>query len=109
MTRKMLSEWSRRRIQMGLNRLFGGRRLSADPVSYRYLVEKTMTTTPDQSAMALPKNEPRWVWCPETLYRQIHNMRTPAEARLSECSRMNPCLLGRRPAILISSGEGRRL
>jgi hypothetical protein len=45
----------------------------------------TMTTTPDQSAIALPKNEPIWVPGLETLYRQIHTMRIPAEAMLNEC------------------------
>jgi hypothetical protein len=44
-----------------------------------------MTTTPDQSAIALPKNDPRWVLGLETLYRQIHTMRILPEAMLSEC------------------------
>jgi len=44
-----------------------------------------MTTTPDQSAIALPKNEPTWVRGPKILYRQIHKMRMLAEAMLSEC------------------------
>lgn len=54
-------------------------------LSYKYLVANTMTTTPDQSAIALPKNEPRWVLELETLYRQIHTMRIPAGAMLNEC------------------------
>ena len=54
-------------------------------LSYKYLVTSTMTTTPDQSAIALPKNEPRWVLGLETLYRQIHKMRIPAETMLNEC------------------------
>jgi hypothetical protein len=44
-----------------------------------------MTTTPDQSAMALPKNEPRCVLGLETLYKQIHRPRMLPEAMLNEC------------------------
>ena len=51
---------------------------------YKYLVANTMTTTPDQSAIALPKNQ-QWVLGLETLYRQIHKVRIPAEAMLNEC------------------------
>src|SRR5512141_3488533 len=91
MTRKMLREWLRSRAKAGPRRLRGGRRLSAEPVSYRYLVARTITTTPDQSAMALPKNEPRWVPGPERLYRPIHSRRIPAETRLNECRRMKRC------------------
>src|SRR5713101_7903387 len=83
----MLSEWSRSRSRAGRRRLRGGRRLSAEHFSYKYLVANTMTTTPDQSAIALPKNEPIWVLGLETLYRQIHNMRMLVEAMLSECWR----------------------
>jgi hypothetical protein len=63
----------------------------AEPVSYKYLVARTITTTPDQSAIALPKNEPRWVPGPEALYRPIHSRRIPAETRLNECRRMKRC------------------
>jgi len=44
-----------------------------------------MTTTPDQSAIALPKNEPLWVRGLETLYSQTHKIRILAEAILNEC------------------------
>ena len=83
--RKRLREWLRSRCRMGLKVFRGGRQLSAEPFSYQYLVAMTMTTTPDQSAIALPKNEPIWVPGLETLYRQIHTMRIPAEAMLNEC------------------------
>ena len=82
MTRKMLREWLRSRSQTGPKRVRGGRRLSAEPFSYKYLVANIITTTPVQSAIALPKNEPIWVRGLETLYRQIHKMRILAEAML---------------------------
>jgi hypothetical protein len=44
-----------------------------------------MITTLDQSAIALPKNDPIWVPGLETLYRQIHTVRILPEAMLSEC------------------------
>jgi len=81
----MLREWSRSRSKPRLKWCRGGRRLSADPFSYKYLVANIMTTTPDQSAIALPKNDPIWVPGLETLYRQIHKMRILTEAMLSEC------------------------
>jgi hypothetical protein len=83
--RKRLRECSPSSRRTGLKRFRGGRRLSAEPFSYKYLVAITMTTTPDQSAIALPKNEPIWVLGLETLYRQIHKRRIPVEAMLNEC------------------------
>jgi hypothetical protein len=81
----MLRDWSRSSCRMGPKRARGGRRLSAEPLSYKYLAAHTMTTTPDQSAIAFPKNEPLWVLGLETLYRQIHKMRIQVEAMLNEC------------------------
>src|SRR5713226_440047 len=49
-SRKMLREWFRSRSRKGLSKPCGGRRLSAEPRSYKYFVATTMTTTPDQSA-----------------------------------------------------------
>src|SRR5579872_3525184 len=57
----MLSEWSCRRLRIGLTASCGGRRLSAEPLSYRYFVATTVTTTPVQSAIAFPKKDPRCV------------------------------------------------
>ena len=53
----MLKEWS---IKTWMNALRsrGGFLLSEDPRSYRNLVASTVTTTPDQSAIAFPKNDP---------------------------------------------------
>src|ERR1700730_3482391 len=105
----MLREWSRSRSQMGLKRFRGKRRLSLDPFSYKYLVANIMTTTPDQSAIALPKKEPTWVLGLETLYRQIHSMRMLTEAMLSECSRMKlrprRCLLANPNLLSLCCGQ----
>jgi hypothetical protein len=84
-TRKMLREWSRSRSHTGPKRVRGGRRLSDEPFSYKYLVANTIITTPDQSAIALPKSDPRWVPGLEPLYRQIHRTRILADAMLNEC------------------------
>jgi len=78
----MLREWSRSRSQTRLKWCRGGRRLSADPFSYKYFVANIMTTTPDQSAIALPKNDPRWVLGLETLRpkapaRGLREIRSP--------------------------------
>src|SRR5579872_6979560 len=56
-SKKILKEWSRRSSRAGLSGLFGSRRLSAEFLSYKYFVAKSITTTPDQSAIAFPKNE----------------------------------------------------
>src|ERR1022692_529010 len=56
-----VSECSRRNSFSADGNLPLGCLLSAEPFSYRYLVMTTVTTTPVQSAMALPKNDPRWV------------------------------------------------
>src|SRR5450631_4211656 len=60
-TRNTVSECSRRNSSTGDFHFPFGFLLSADPLSYRCLVISTVTSTPVQSAMALPKNEPRWV------------------------------------------------
>src|SRR5690242_9914290 len=70
----------------------GGRRLSAEPFSYRYFVARTITSNPVQSAMAFPKNEPIWVLGSETLYRRTHKASTAAEVMLNECFQRKPCL-----------------
>ena len=44
-----------------------------------------MTTTPDQSAIALPKNDPTWVLWLDTLYKQSHRTRMLAAGMLNEC------------------------
>src|SRR5712691_3009771 len=87
----MLREWSRSNFRPGLTTLCGGRRLSAEPLSYRYFVARTITTTPVQSAMAFPKNDPRCVLGLETLYSPIHNRSTATEAMLSEWRRKKLC------------------
>src|SRR5437588_1351173 len=87
MRRKIVSEWSRTRSSIEGTTSFGGRRLSAEPFSYRYLVARTITSNPVQSAIAFPKNDPIWVLGSETLYREIHSANTAAELMLSECSR----------------------
>src|ERR1017187_696402 len=60
-TRNTVSECSRRNSSTGDFQMPFGFLLSADPFSYRCLVMRTVTSTPVQSAIALPKNEPRWV------------------------------------------------
>src|SRR5271157_5763157 len=60
-TRNTVSEWLRKNSRVGDFHVLVGFLLSADPLSCRCLVKMTVTSTPDQSAMALPKNEPRWV------------------------------------------------
>src|SRR5664279_1486297 len=49
----------------------------------------TVTSTPDQSAMALPKNEPRWVSGSERMYATINVITTPNAPRPRECLRRN--------------------
>jgi hypothetical protein len=53
-----------------------------------YFVATTVTRTPDQSAMAFPKNDPTWVPGSDTLYRKIHRMRIATDATPRECRRM---------------------
>ena len=50
-----------RGVGRGVVDMIVGCLLSLEPFSYRYLVKTTVTSTPVQSAMALPKNEPMWV------------------------------------------------
>src|SRR6185312_10222148 len=57
-TRKIVSECSCKASRNRLCHLWRGRLLSCDPRSYKYLVPSSITTTPVQSAIALPKNEP---------------------------------------------------
>src|ERR1700686_3600199 len=90
-TRKMLSECFSSFPHRFSSQSLGGFRLSFEPFSYKILVANTVTTTPDQSAMALPKNEPRCVLGSEKMYRQIHSSKIPIETMLSECSRKNAC------------------
>src|SRR5437660_12250401 len=61
MSRKMLRECSCSFSSTGLSQWRGGLRLSAEPFSYMNLVASTVTTSPVQSAIALPKNAPRCV------------------------------------------------
>src|ERR1035437_4330108 len=60
-TRKMVSECSRRNSKTAEGNLPFGCLLSAEPFSYRNFVITIVTKTPVQSAMAFPKNEPMWV------------------------------------------------
>src|SRR3981081_4569578 len=59
--RNTVSECSRRNSAIAEANLPFGRLLSVDPFSYRCLVMTTVTKTPVQSAMAFPKNDPKWV------------------------------------------------
>jgi hypothetical protein len=45
-----------------------------------YLVASTVTTTPDQSAIAFPKNDPTCVLGSEKIYRTIHKIRIATAA-----------------------------
>jgi hypothetical protein len=48
--------------------------------SYKCLVSNTIITPPDQSAMALPKNDPMCVFGSETVYGTIHETDMPIAA-----------------------------
>lgn len=92
MIRKILSECSCNISQTGAMKRCGGLRLSADPLSYMNLVARTVTTTPLQSAMALPKNDPQCVFGSEWMYSTIQQSKMIDDTMLSECRRKNePC------------------
>src|SRR6267142_1132016 len=87
--RKIVSECSRRNSSSFEGRMPFGCLLSEEPFSYRCLVMRIVTTTPVQSAMALPKNAPRWVEGSEIRYRANHKITTPHAVKLRECLRRN--------------------
>lgn len=83
--RNTVSECSRRNSRVGELYFPRGCLLSADPFSYTCLVMITVTSTPDQSAMALPKNEPRWVRTGVSHDQRDHNGRcTQAQGVLAK-------------------------
>src|SRR5512135_210209 len=61
--------------------------LSAEPFSYKCLVAITITTSPLQSAMALPKNDPACVSGEEHAYSTIHKRRMALATSVRECLR----------------------
>src|SRR5204863_8518824 len=84
-TRNKVNECSRRSSMTADGNLPFGCLLSAEPFSYRSLVNTTVNNTPVQSAIAFPKNEPMLVDGSDRQYSAIHKIRTPNTARLSEC------------------------
>src|SRR5579872_448967 len=60
-TRNKVRECSRRNVITGESPSQCGRLLSDDPFSYKNFVITTVTTTPLQSAIAFPKNDPQCV------------------------------------------------
>jgi hypothetical protein len=62
------------------------RLLCRESLSYIYFVARTMSTTPDQSAIAFPKNEPMCVLGFEKQYKTNHRIRMLLEAMVSEWS-----------------------
>src|SRR5205085_4166220 len=83
-TRKIVREWASSTFWIGRINRFGIFRLSAEPTSYMNLVATTVTTKPVQSAMALPKNDPQWVFWSEWLYSTIQPRSTSPDIIVKE-------------------------
>src|SRR3954452_6340853 len=84
-TRKIEREWSSTNFRAGVRPLSFGRRLSREPFSKHTFVTRIVITTPLQSAMALPKNEPTCFCGSESTYRTAQVSVMDPAMMLSEC------------------------
>src|SRR6478736_1385085 len=88
-TRKIVRECSCMNSRALLRCARRGWRLSRDPFSKNHFVARMVTTTPIQSATALPKNEPARDLGSEFTYSTSQSANTPAAVRLNACRSQN--------------------